>query len=65
MSWGFWSDFLNSKEDYYPIRDNDEDIEFGKEAAKWENSHKKEAEMLEQIMYNPELAEKMKKLETE
>lgn len=54
MSWGFWSDFLNSNDDYYPLCDN-EDMELAKEADKWKNLHKEEAALIEKIMDNPEL----------
>ncbi len=54
MSWEFWSDFLNSKGDYYPIQSD---------AEKYEQENPEEAKLIEKIMDNPELAEKMKKLE--
>lgn len=58
MSWQFWSDFLNSKEDYYPIQ-NETSIE----AEEYEKNHPKETGLIEKIMDNPELIKKLKKEE--
>lgn len=55
MSWKFWSDFLNSKDDYYPIKNDVKE-----EVEKFEREHPETANLIERIMDDSKLVEKIK-----